>query len=313
MKYKHIPVLLNEVVNVLNIKADGVYIDGTFGLGGHSHLILSQLGKQGRLLALDRDPVAIATGLALEDSRFTIVHRNFSTITEYMIELGLLGRVDGILLDLGVSSPQLEDPERGFSFMRDGPLDMRMDTTCGQSATEWLAQASVQDIAWVLATFGEERFANRIAQAIFKQNHKRQITSTIELAKLIAKIHPFGHKHKHPATRSFQAIRIYINNELNEIKLALNGALCVLAIGGKLVVISFHSLEDRLVKNFIRQYSQAPQIPAGISLTEKQIAEQHQNYCQLKLKSLGKIQPSVLEIRANPRARSAVLRFAEKL
>ncbi|POS81627.1 hypothetical protein EPUL_005948, partial [Erysiphe pulchra] len=180
----------------------------------------------------------------------------------------LLGRVDGILLDLGVSSPQLEDPERGFSFTRDGPLDMRMDTTYGLSATKWLAQASVKDITWVLQNFGEERFAKRIAQAIFNQNSKRLITSTRELAELITKIIPFRHKYKHPATRSFQAIRIYINNELNEIQLVLNGALDILATGGKLVVISFHSLEDRLVKSFIRQNSKVPQLPSGISLTE---------------------------------------------
>ncbi|WP_438819077.1 16S rRNA (cytosine(1402)-N(4))-methyltransferase RsmH [Candidatus Palibaumannia cicadellinicola] len=313
IKNKHIPVLLNEAVKVLNIRADGIYIDGTFGRGGHSHLILSQLGKKGRLLAIDRDPAAIAIGRAINDERFTIVHKNFSTITQYITELNLLGRIDGILLDLGVSSPQIEDPERGFSFMRDGPLDMRMDTTCGRSATEWLAQASAKDIAWVLQTFGEEKFAKRIGQAIFAQNRQRLITRTSELAELIAKLSPCRYKHKHPATRSFQAIRIYINNELNEIELALNCALYVLAARGKLVVISFHSLEDKLVKNFIRKNSKVPPLLAGIALTEKQIAEWYNNSYQLKLKSLGKIQPSVQEIRENPRARSAVLRFAEKL
>lgn len=256
--YLHTTVLLDEAVNGLNIRPDGVYIDGTFGRGGHSRLILSHLGPEGRLLAIDRDPQAVQAAQAWRDSRFSIIHGPFSALAEYMEQRELSGRVDGILLDLGVSSPQLDDPSRGFSFMRDGPLDMRMDTTRGLSAADWLAQASAEDIAWVLKTFGEERFAKRIAQAIVEKNRQAPMTRTHELAELIAAASPFREKHKHPATRSFQAIRIYINSELDELERALDGALGVLAPGGRLSVISFHSLEDRLVKRFIRDHSRGP-------------------------------------------------------
>ncbi|MGL9722193.1 16S rRNA (cytosine(1402)-N(4))-methyltransferase RsmH [Sodalis sp. (in: enterobacteria)] len=309
--YLHTTVLLDEAVKGLNLRPDGVYLDGTFGRGGHSRLILSKLNAQGRLFAIDRDPAAIEAARAIEDARFTIIHGPFSAMADYMAERDLLGRIDGILLDLGVSSPQLDDPERGFSFMRDGPLDMRMDTTRGQSAAQWLAQASAEDIAWVLKTFGEERFTKRIAQAIVARNRQQPMTRTRELAALIADASPFRDKHKHPATRSFQAIRIYINSELEEIERALDSALAVLAPGGRLSVISFHSLEDRLVKHFIRQHSRGPQVPAGLPLTETQIAAQHQDRRQLK--AAGKMQPSAREINDNPRARSSVLRFAEKL
>lgn len=309
--YLHTTVLLDEAVKGLDLRPDGVYLDGTFGRGGHSRLILSKLGAQGRLFAIDRDPAAIEAAQAIDDARFTIIHGPFSAMAEYMAQRDLLGKVDGILLDLGVSSPQLDDPERGFSFMRDGPLDMRMDTTRGQSAAQWLAQASAEDIAWVLKTFGEERFAKRIAQAIVAHNRQQPMTRTRELAALIADASPFRDKHKHPATRSFQAIRIYINSELEEIERALDGALRVLAPGGRLSVISFHSLEDRLVKQFIRQHSRGPQVPAGLPLTEAQIAAQYRD--QRQLKAAGKMQPSAREISDNPRARSSVLRFAEKL
>lgn len=311
--YIHTTVLLDEAVKSLNLKPDGVYLDGTFGRGGHSRLILSQLNEQGRLFAIDRDLEAIEAARVIDSPCFTIVHRTFSTIAEWMAEWGLLGQVNGILLDLGVSSPQLDDPERGFSFMRDGPLDMRMDTTHGQPAAQWLKQATVDDISWVLKTYGEERFAKRIAQAIVEQNRQRPMTRTRELAALIASVTPFyyKHKHKHPATRSFQAIRIYINKELEEIKRALDGALTVLAPSGRLSVISFHSLEDRLVKRFIHHYSCRPQVPSGIPITEAQIAEQYQDRHQLR--AVGKVQPSAREISDNPRARSSVLRFAEKL
>ncbi|MBT9432404.1 16S rRNA (cytosine(1402)-N(4))-methyltransferase RsmH [Candidatus Sodalis endolongispinus] len=309
--YLHTTVLLDEAVKGLDLRPDGVYLDGTFGRGGHSRLILSKLGAQGRLFAIDRDPAAIEAAQASDDARFTIIHGPFSAMAEYMAQRDLLGKVDGILLDLGVSSPQLDDPERGFSFMRDGPLDMRMDTTRGQSAAQWLAQASAEDIAWVLKTFGEERFAKRIAQAIVAHNLQQPMTRTRELAALIADASPFRDKHKHPATRSFQAIRIYINSELEEIERALDGALRVLAPGGRLSVISFHSLEDRLVKQFIRQHSRGPQVPAGLPLTEAQIAAQYRD--QRQLKAAGKMQPSAREISDNPRARSSVLRFAEKL
>ncbi|MCA6952573.1 16S rRNA (cytosine(1402)-N(4))-methyltransferase RsmH [Pectobacterium polaris] len=308
--YKHTTVLLDEAVNGLNIRSGGIYIDGTFGRGGHSRLILSQLGPEGRLLAIDRDPQAIEAAKAIDDPRFSIIHGPFSAMAEYVAELGLTGKIDGVLLDLGVSSPQLDDPERGFSFMRDGPLDMRMDPTRGLSAAEWLMKAEADDIVWVLKTFGEERFAKRIARAIVERNRLEPMTRTKELAELIAAASPFREKHKHPATRSFQAIRIYINSELEEIERALEGALSVLAPQGRLSVISFHSLEDRIVKRFIRHQSRGPQVPAGLPLTEEQLRSQGGQ----TLKAVGKkLMPSEAEVAENPRARSSVLRFAERL
>lgn len=306
--YQHTTVLLDEAVNGLNIQPGGIYIDGTFGRGGHSRLILSHLGPQGQLIAIDRDPQAIAAAAEITDPRFSIIHGPFSDIAEYVRDRGLAGKINGVLLDLGVSSPQLDDAERGFSFMRDGPLDMRMDPTRGLSASEWLLKADAEDIAWVLKTFGEERFAKRIAQAIVERNRQQPLTRTRELAELIANASPFRDKHKHPATRSFQAIRIYINSELEEIERALDGALEVLATEGRLSVISFHSLEDRIVKRFIRQHSKGPQVPAGLPLTEEQL-KQHGGR---KLKALGKMMPSEQEVSGNARARSSVLRFAER-
>lgn len=235
--YKHTSVLLDEAVKGLNIRDNGIYIDGTFGRGGHSRLILSQLGPEGRLIAIDRDPEAIEAAKQITDPRFSIVHGPFSDLAHYVRDLDLVGRIDGILLDLGVSSPQLDDAERGFSFMRDGPLDMRMDPSRGLSAAEWLMKASADDIAWVLKTFGEERFAKRLAKAIVERNLTQPMTRTKELADLIANASPFRDKHKHPATRSFQAIRIYINSELEEIERALDGAHEVLAPEGRLSVI----------------------------------------------------------------------------
>ncbi|MBE5204120.1 MULTISPECIES: 16S rRNA (cytosine(1402)-N(4))-methyltransferase RsmH [Pectobacterium] len=308
--YKHTTVLLDEAVNGLNIRSGGIYIDGTFGRGGHSRLILSQLGPEGRLLAIDRDPQAIEAAKAIDDPRFSIIHGPFSAMAEYVAELGLTGQIDGVLLDLGVSSPQLDDPERGFSFMRDGPLDMRMDPTHGLSAAEWLMKAEADDIVWVLKTFGEERFAKRIARAIVERNRLDPMTRTKELAELIAAASPIREKHKHPATRSFQAIRIYINSELEEIERALEGALSVLAPQGRLSVISFHSLEDRIVKRFIRHQSRGPQVPVGLPLTEEQLRSQGGQ----TLKAVGKkLMPSEAEVAENPRARSSVLRFAERL
>lgn len=308
--YKHTTVLLDEAVNGLNIRSGGIYIDGTFGRGGHSRLILSQLGPEGRLLAIDRDPQAIEAAKTIVDPRFSIIHGPFSAMAEYVAERGLTGQIDGVLLDLGVSSPQLDDPERGFSFMRDGPLDMRMDPTRGLSAAEWLMKAEADDIVWVLKTFGEERFAKRIARAIVERNRTEPMTRTKELAELIAAASPVREKHKHPATRSFQAIRIYINSELEEIERALEGALSVLAPQGRLSIISFHSLEDRIVKRFIRHQSRGPQVPAGLPLTEEQLRSQGGQ----TLKAVGKkLMPSEAEIAENPRARSSVLRFAERL
>ena len=307
--YLHKTVLLNEAIKSLNIHPDGIYLDGTFGRGGHSRLILSKLNANGHLFAMDCDPTAVEVAKNINDSRFTIIQGLISTMTLHMKKLNHLGSINGILLDLGVSSPQLEDPNRGFSFKFDGLLDMRMDTTCGQSAAQWLTRASVDEITWVLKNFGEERFAKRIAKAIFLRNRHHPITRNQELVALITNHIPFRDKHKHPAKRSFQAIRIYINNELQEIKQA--GALTLLAPGGRLSVISFHSLEDRLVKQFIRQHS-CIQIPANIPLTEQQISAYYKNN-NLQLKSIGKILPSTQEINENSRSRSAVLRIAEKI
>ncbi|NHI01188.1 16S rRNA (cytosine(1402)-N(4))-methyltransferase RsmH [Oceanimonas sp. MB9] len=304
----HITVLLEEAVTGLNIRPDGIYVDGTFGRGGHSRHILSKLGPNGRLLAIDRDPAAIAEAAQITDPRFQILHGPFSRLAEMMETEGLTGTVDGVLLDLGVSSPQLDDAERGFSFQKDGPLDMRMDPTSGQSAADWLNYADMDDIAWVLKTFGEERHARKIARAIVHDRQTTPWTRTRQLAEMIARVNPSKEKNKHAATRSFQAIRIYINSELDEIEQALNGALRVLTPGGRLSVISFHSLEDRLVKHFIRKHEKGPEVPPGLPLTEAQLAGGR------SLKSVGKAQkPSAEEVNANPRARSSVLRVAERL
>lgn len=306
---KHITVLLHEAVDGLNIKPNGIYIDGTFGRGGHSRLILSKLNDEGRLIAIDRDPRAIAEAQTITDSRFQIVHSAFSAIPDICSELGLVGKIDGILLDLGVSSPQLDEADRGFSFMRDGPLDMRMDTTKGLSAEEWLARVSVDDLAWVLKEFGEERFAKRIAQAIVSYNKtaNQPISRTLALAQIISDAVPFKDKHKHPATRSFQAIRIFINSELDELEKALNSALSVLAPEGRLSIISFHSLEDRMVKQFMRKHSKGEAVPKGLPILESELNK------NIPLKTVGKaIMPTEEEIALNARSRSAVLRVAEK-
>ncbi|WP_392560497.1 16S rRNA (cytosine(1402)-N(4))-methyltransferase RsmH [Orbus mooreae] len=309
MNYQHKTVLLTEAVDALAIKQDGIYVDGTFGRGGHSRLILEKLGPNGRLIAIDRDLNAIQVAKEIDDPRLTLVHGPFSQVANYVEELGLTGKIDGFLLDLGVSSPQLDDPERGFSFMRDGPLDMRMDCTKGMSASEWLMQSSEEDIAWVLKTFGEERFAKRIARAIVEQNQEKTLTRTLELANLISNASPIKERHKHPATRSFQAIRIYINSELEEVESALRGSLEILNDHGRLAVISFHSLEDRIVKQFIAKQSKGPDIPKGLPLTEEQIKK----YGSCTLKSLGKEKPSKQEIDDNARSRSAILRIAERI
>nr|WP_314263015.1 16S rRNA (cytosine(1402)-N(4))-methyltransferase RsmH [uncultured Moellerella sp.] len=311
-QFNHVTVLLDEAVNGLKINPNGIYIDGTFGRGGHSRLILSHLGAEGRLIAIDRDPEAIKAAEAIDDPRFSIKHGPFSALAEYVEEEGLTGKINGVLLDLGVSSPQLDDAERGFSFMRDGPLDMRMDPTKGQSASQWLMNAEADDIAWVLKTFGEERFSKRIAKAIVERNHNpaaEPLTRTRQLAELIAQVSPVKEKHKHPATRTFQAIRIYINSELEEIEQALKGAVDVLAPTGRLSVISFHSLEDRIVKRFIRQKSKGPSVPPGIPLTEVQIKA----LGSASLRDWGKMKPSEAEVSENPRSRSSVLRFAERV
>ena len=311
---EHSTVLLYETVEGLALKENGIYIDGTFGRGGHSRLILSKLADNGKLIAIDRDPKAVAEAKKIQDPRFHIEHNTFSEILPICEKLGLAGKIDGILLDLGVSSPQLDDAARGFSFMKDGPLDMRMDNSQGLSAAEWLQRVSEQDLAWVLKTFGEERFAKKIAKAIVDynksavQNGGECLTRTLQLAELIAQTVPFKDKHKHPATRSFQAIRIFINAELDELEKVLASALAVLAPGGRLSIISFHSLEDRMVKHFMRKQSQGEAIPKGLPLREDQIQRNQ------RLKVIGKaMMPSEDEIAQNPRARSAVLRIAERL
>ncbi len=305
----HISVLLQETIDGLAIKADGVYIDGTFGRGGHSRVVLSHLGTQGRLFAIDRDPSAIAAAAQFaDDPRFHISHCAFAELAQVAATQQIVGQVDGILLDLGVSSPQLDDAERGFSFMRDGPLDMRMDPTSGISAADWLAKADVEDITFVLREYGEEKFAWKIANAIVNTRDSAPLTRTSQLAALISATAPKSFKEKkHPATRSFQAIRIYINSELEQVNQALEAAMQVLKPGGRLAVISFHSLEDRLVKQFMRKHSKPAPVPKGMPLTEAQL-KQH-----LPLKLIGKaIMPSDAELAVNPRSRSAVLRIAER-
>lgn len=312
--FQHISVLLNESIDGLAIKPDGIYIDGTFGRGGHSRKILSMLGENGRLYSIDRDPQAIAEAKTIDDPRFTIIHGPFSGIERYAQQYDLVDKVDGVLLDLGVSSPQLDDAERGFSFMKDGPLDMRMDPTSGVSVADWLAEADIDDITWVIREFGEDKFARRIARAIceWRENEENEpLTRTGQLAKLISDVVPKNFKEKkHPATRAFQAFRIYINSELEEIDTALKGAANILAPQGRLSVISFHSLEDRMVKRFIRKESKGPEIPHGLPLTEDQIKA----LGSARLKAASKaIKPTAQEVDVNPRSRSSVLRVAEKL
>lgn len=305
----HISVLLSEAVDGLDVKADGCYIDCTFGRGGHSSVILSRLSEQGRLFAIDRDPTAIAAAKKFaDDARFHIDHQGFAHLQSIADKHNISGKVDGILLDLGVSSPQLDEAERGFSFMKDGPLDMRMDTSRGQTAAEWLAQADVEDISWVLKTFGEEKHAWRIANAIVDTREETPLLRTSQLAELIKKTAPQREIKKHPATRSFQAIRMYINSELEQIEKALAASLDVLAEQGRLVVISFHSLEDRLVKQFMKKHSQAKKVPRGLPISDEELNKGK------KLQLIGKKQkPSKAEVEENVRSRSSVLRVAQRL
>jgi len=307
---EHVPVMLSEVLQQLALKKNGIYLDGTFGRGGHSREILNQLGPEGRLLAFDRDIDAINSDYAQaigEDSRFQLKHNWFSKLEEFVASQGLSGKIDGILLDLGVSSPQLDNPERGFSFLRDGLLDMRMDTQAGVSAAEWLANVDEATLVKVLFEYGEERFARRIARAILEKRVETPITTTLQLAKLIEDAVPIKEKHKHPATRSFQAIRIEINRELEELKDVLQQAVNVLKPGGRLVVISFHSLEDRIVKRFIRHESGAKHVLGRLPIKEADIERG-------QLKKIDKaLKATAQEVALNPRSRSAVLRVAEKI
>jgi 16S rRNA (cytosine1402-N4)-methyltransferase len=311
-EFAHRPVLLDEVLDGLAIKPDGIYIDGTFGRGGHASAILERLGPEGRLLAIDKDPQAVAAAEARlgADSRFSIEQGSFTQLESLVQKRGWQqserGGVDGVLLDLGVSSPQLDDASRGFSFRQDGDLDMRMDPSRGQSAAEWLATADEYDIRRVLREYGEEKFAKRIAYAIVKAREENPITSTRQLAVLIADASPFHERGKDPATRSFQAIRIFINDELGDVKACLPQALNVLRPGGRLAVISFHSLEDRIVKRFMRDEARGDDFPPGLPIPQSALSP--------KLCLIGKaIRASKQEINLNPRARSAVLRLAERL
>ena len=292
----------------LAVKPAGVYLDATFGRGGHSRLILQQLAPQGRLIAIDKDPDAVAYAREhfAEEARLTIVQGSFARLAEIAEAFGVLGRVDGLLLDLGVSSPQLDQAERGFSFLQEGPLDMRMDPTSGRSAAEWLEAVEVKELARVLKEYGEERHALRIARAIVQAGQQAPIRTTRELAEIVARANPSWEKGKHPATRSFQAIRIHINRELEELKQALMQVLEVLAPGGRLAVISFHSLEDRMVKRFMREQSRGDPFPAGLPVTRDQLRP--------AMRLLGKPRSAdAQELVENPRARSAILRVAERL
>ncbi len=301
----HVPVLAQEAVTALAIRPDGVYVDATFGRGGHSRLILQQLGPTGRLIALDRDPAAVRAGAELKDARLTLVRRAFSQLGAVLDELGV-ATVDGILLDIGVSSPQLDDAARGFSFRFDAPLDMRMDPDSGVSAADWLATAEEGEIGEVIREYGEERFAKSIARALVAARQKEAIRTTGQLASLIAAAVKRREPGQHPATRSFQAIRIHINRELEELKAVLPQCVDRLNPGGRLAVISFHSLEDRIVKRFLREEAQGEQAPRRLPIPAAMLKPG-------RLRLVGRAQhASEAEVAANPRARSAVLRVAER-
>ncbi len=306
--FQHRTVLLDEAVDALNLvgeRANGTYIDGTFGRGGHSRLILSRLGPQGRLVAFDKDPQAIATAEGVQDARFTIVHDSFATMQDALAARGI-DQVDGILLDLGISSPQVDDASRGFSFRQDGPLDMRMDTTRGMSAAEWLATATEQQLEKVIRDYGEERFAFQIAKAIVARRAVQPISTTRELAAIVADTVKTREKGKDPATRTFQAVRIFINKELEDLEAGLSAAYAVLAPGARMSVISFHSLEDRMVKQFLAS-------KAKVAQPDRRLPIRAADLPQPLMKLITKTKPSDAEVDANPRARSAVLRVAERL
>ncbi|AZS50982.1 16S rRNA (cytosine(1402)-N(4))-methyltransferase RsmH [Entomomonas moraniae] len=308
--FAHTTVLLNEAVEQLALIDEGCYVDGTFGRGGHSQLILSQLGAKGQLIGFDKDPLAINTGLLLakENTRFSIIQNSFANMKAELEKRNLEGCVSGVLLDLGVSSPQLDDASRGFSFTHEGPLDMRMNPDIGMSAKDWIATATVDEISRVLKEYGEERFARRMAQAIVARREIKPFETTLDLAEVIAVANPAWEKGKNPATRAFQAIRIHINNELGDLEKGLEAAVDVLAVGGRLVVISFHSLEDRIVKQFMRKQvkGEADQLPRDLPIQVTPFDP--------RLRVIGKpIYASEQEVKLNPRSRSAVLRVAEKL
>jgi 16S rRNA (cytosine1402-N4)-methyltransferase len=289
----------------MNIKPDGIYVDCTFGRGGHSRAILGRLGERGRLVALDRDPEAVRAAGEIADPRFSVRHASFARLAEILDSLAL-SAVDGVLLDLGVSSPQLDAPERGFSFRADGPLDMRMDTTRGLTAAQWLGTASEDQIGEVIRSYGEERFARQIARAIVAARSRGAVDTTRKLAQIVAQAVRTREPHQDPATRTFQAVRIFINQELEELPLALDQALRALKPGARLVVITFHSLEDRVVKRFMREHAQPAPVPRGMAVREAERTPP-------RLRLVGKpVRPRPEEIETNPRSRSAILRVAER-
>jgi 16S rRNA (cytosine1402-N4)-methyltransferase len=302
----HQPVLLNEVIENLRINPDGIYIDATFGRGGHSSEILKRLSAKGRLLVIDKDLAAIEVASKLQDERVIVKHGSFSLLKNFVFELGLIGKISGILLDLGVSSPQLDEGERGFSFLKDGPLDMRMDKTQKLTAEEVVNNVKEADLANIFVEYGEERFSKRIAKAIVKARENAPITTTLGLSEIVCKAHPKWEKTKHPATRVFQALRIFVNQELEELKSCLEQCLEVLEVHGRLLVISFHSLEDKLVKQFLRKHVEGDNFPIGVPVTADQL--------NIRLKSVERVvRANISELSCNPRSRSAALRVMEKV
>ena len=306
-KLEHQPVMLQEVLQGLAVRPSGLYVDATFGRGGHAAAILAQLNEHGKLLAMDQDPQAVAVGMQrfAGDARFEMIQGNFATLAAVCAARGITGKLDGVLLDLGVSSPQLDDASRGFSFMKPGPLDMRMNPQAGLSAAQWLAVAEEKEIADVLWQYGEERFSRRIARAVLATRVETPITDTLQLAGLVSAAVPKKDKFKHPATRSFQAIRIHINQELEVLQQALAASAKMLAVQGRLVVISFHSLEDRMVKRFMRDVARGPQLPKYLPIMPVETPPE--------FRVVGKaVMPGAAEITRNPRARSSVLRVLER-
>ena len=305
---EHTTVLLREAVEALVTNADGFYVDGTFGRGGHSAELLDKVSENGIVLAIDKDPQAIESGRELfkQDSRLRLVHGSFADMSNFVDDQAHMGKVSGVLLDLGVSSPQLDEADRGFSFMRDGPLDMRMDTSAGLSAAEWIASAEEQEISRVIKEYGEERFARRMASAVVRERSKTPITRTVQLASILAAAHPAWERGKHPATKAFQAIRIFINRELDDLEVLLSRVIDLLQVGGRLVVISFHSLEDRRVKRFIRDQERGIKLPKNLPVRDVERG--------VRLKKVGKaVKPTDLEVGDNIRSRSAVMRVAERV
>jgi 16S rRNA (cytosine1402-N4)-methyltransferase len=303
---QHKPVLLHEVIEHLAIREEGTYVDATFGRGGHSKAILQKLSKNGHLLVIDKDIEATSAAQALRDERVIVRQGSFTRLREWVEELEWSGKVNGVLLDLGVSSPQLDEAERGFSFMQSGPLDMRMDVTQKLTAAAWINSAKASEMEHIFRLYGEERFSKRIANAIAEARARMPIETTGQLAEIVKQAHPRWEVGKHPATRVFQAIRIFINDELSELRNCLEQCLEVLAVHGRLLVISFHSLEDRIVKDFMYKNVQGGDIPIGVPIRQKDL--------QIRLKRIGRaIRASDDEVRNNPRARSATLRVMEKV